>query len=98
MTDIKLPSGTFQINSENLTFDINSFGTTGKGKTVFSENAKQHERARGGLVVDAISYIEKKGHGLFPYEYELARRYALNLAGNFPRGACRRKSILILSN
>ncbi|MGF6282105.1 hypothetical protein ABH908_000408 [Pseudomonas frederiksbergensis] len=89
---------TFHPSNSDVGFYTDKFGTTGKGKSVFAENAKQHERARGGLVVDAISYLEKNGYGMLPYEYELARRLALNLTGNFPRGACRRKSKLFLIN
>lgn len=60
------------------------FGTTGKGRSVFPIEAKKNARAKGHMFVDATTY--PLASGLFPAEYEYARRLALSLSGKLPRG------------
>ncbi|TCV62720.1 phage head-tail adapter protein [Pseudomonas fluorescens] len=87
---------------ETLTLDLNQTGhtlitgTSGKGKSLFTERAKREARAAGRLFVDVKAYRDEKGSGLGPYEYEIARRHSKGLAGNLPR-ALRKKRYTISS-
>ncbi|MEA8592967.1 phage head-tail adapter protein [Pseudomonas aeruginosa] len=60
-------------------------GTTGKGRSVFSESVKAEARAKGFLYVDVEAFRKANGLGLYPFEYELARRYSHKLSGRLPR-------------
>ncbi|HBO5517493.1 TPA: phage head-tail adapter protein [Pseudomonas aeruginosa] len=66
-------------------------GTTGKGRSIFSENVKAKARAKGYLYVDVEALRTANGFGLYPYEYELARRYTNKLSGRLPRALQARK-------
>lgn len=87
---------------ETITLDLNQAGhtlitgTSGKGKSIFTERAKREARAAGRLFVDVKAYRDEKGSGLGPYEYEIARRHSEGLAGHLPR-ALRKKRYTISS-
>lgn len=87
---------------ETFTLDLNQTGhtlitgTSGKGKSIFTERAKREARTAGRLFVDVKAYRDEKGSGLVPYEYEIARRHSEGLAGHLPR-ALRKKRYTISS-
>ncbi|EMM5101190.1 phage head-tail adapter protein [Pseudomonas aeruginosa] len=66
-------------------------GTTGKGRSVFSDSLKAEARTKGFLYVDVEAFRKSNGFGLYPFEYELARRYAHKLSGRLPRAIQARK-------
>ncbi|WP_387691611.1 phage head-tail adapter protein [Photorhabdus sp. RM71S] len=70
-------------------------GTSGKGKSVLSEQVRENARQRGHLLVDTEMYRE--GRGLKPYEHEYARRLVLGLDGLLPR-ELRGKPVTIISD
>ncbi|ELF3151664.1 phage head-tail adapter protein [Vibrio cholerae] len=70
-------------------------GTSGKGKSVFSEQARKNARQRGDLLVDTEMFRE--GRGLKPYEHEYARRLVLGLSGPLPR-ELRGKPVTVISD
>lgn len=76
----------FGTNAMFLTESINNHlmvvGSSGSGKSVFSEITRKEARSKGRLLVDTQLYREG---GLFPYEYEYARRIADGVRGALPR-------------
>lgn len=68
---------TESINSHSMVI-----GSSGSGKSVFSEIKRKEARTKGRLLVDTQLYREG---GLFPYEYEYARRIADGVRGALPR-------------
>lgn len=65
------------------------FGTTGKGKSFFSESIKDKALASGSIYADTEKYLS--GKGLLPYGHEISRRMALGLYGKLPRGIANKK-------
>jgi hypothetical protein len=70
-------------------------GTSGKGKSVLSEQVRKNVRLRGEMLVDTEMYRE--GRGLKPYEHEYARRLVLGLSGLLPR-ELRGKPMTVISD
>lgn len=58
-------------------------GSSGKGKSVVSELARENARTQRHLLVDTEMFC--KGSGLKPYECEYARRLVHGLDGRLPR-------------
>lgn len=70
-------------------------GKSGKGKSIFTELARQEAKAKGHLLVDTALFRE--GKGLKPYEHEYARRVIHGLIGRLPR-ALRGKPVTLISD